>query len=388
MVFLIVHNLYSKPGGEESVVRLQKNLLESKGHKVIVYTRDYNEKRKTFLNAISATFSSVYSSSSVKAIEKIISENKIDVALIHNVFSLVSPAILPLLKKNKIKVFQIVHNYRLFCPIGIFFSNDHICEACLHRGREWNCVKNNCTKSFFSNVSFALKFYLVRKLDYYKNVDRFLTLSEFQSRKLSENKIPQEKIVCLPNTYIPLKDSVVEQDDEKKQFVGFVGRLTKEKGFFDFVETARKIPNRNFIVAGEVPKTLSTANLPKNLSFEGFLDAKGLERFYNKCRLILFPSSWYEGFPMVLLEAMYYRTPIIVYNLSVMAEVVKDNLTGFVLPLHDLETMVQKTELLFKDKALYCKLRENNKEIFENVYSADHYYKRLIEQTKKQIETK
>ena len=40
---LIVHNYYQIPGGEDTVVRNEKELLEKHGHKVILYTRNNSE---------------------------------------------------------------------------------------------------------------------------------------------------------------------------------------------------------------------------------------------------------------------------------------------------------------------------------------------------------
>ena len=43
MKILIVHNYYKLPGGEDTVVRNEKRMLESHGHRVILYTRDNKE---------------------------------------------------------------------------------------------------------------------------------------------------------------------------------------------------------------------------------------------------------------------------------------------------------------------------------------------------------
>ena len=377
MVFLIIHNEYQHRGGEESVVDFQKNLLEQHGHKVILYTRNYHELGDSSWGRVKSIFTSIYNPQSVKDIKKIVKEEKPDIAIIHNVFSIISPAIIPVLKKMNVKVWQIVHNYRMFCPIGIFFHNGKICEQCLKAGREFHCAKNNCTNSRIQSLAFAFKFFIVRKLNYYKGVDRFYTLSYFQKNKFIENGFKEEKIYYLPNTFVP-QDSIIETEDSKKQYIGFVGRLTKEKGFYDFVELAKLLPDYKFVVAGEVTQEVKRLTIPNNLAFEGFLDKKGMERFYNKCRVIMFLSTWYEGFPMVLAESLYYKTPLVVNNLSVMAEVVEDNKTGFVLKQKNYETIKENIIKIFNNKVLYSSMRENCQQEFYSKYSVDNYYNNLI----------
>jgi len=379
MNFLIIHNTYSSRGGEEGVVDLQEELLESKGHNVMVYSRDHSEMKKSILGRFGGLFTSIYNPKSHRDLKKIISYFKPDIAILHNLFPIISPSIIPLLHKNKVHVWQIVHNYRLFCPIGIFYNKGEICEECLGACREWNCLKNNCTNSYFASFSFALRGYFTRKLKYYDKVDYFYTLSMFQKNKLIDNGFPVDKIRNIPNTFMP-KQEVEAVNLEEKEYIGFVGRLTKEKGLFDFIEIARQMPEYSFRVAGERTKESENIDLPSNIKFEGFLNQKQMAEFYKKTKIVLFLSRWYEGFPLVLLEAMYNYTPIIVNNLSVMSEVVENRKEGFVVEIGDIDLIKQNIEEVFSDIELYKELTSNARMKFENKYSIENYYKRLIQE--------
>lgn len=378
MTFLIIHNIYSKQGGEETVVDFQKRLLESKGHKVILYERDYKEMDKWFLGKAWGTFTSIYNRKSIRDLKKIIQKENIDVAILHNLLPIISPCIIPFLKRHNIKVWQIVHNYRLLCPIGLFFTKGEICEKCLSKHREWNCLKNKCNGGLFSSFSYSFKFFLIRQLKYYDKVDRFYTLSLFQKDKFIQNGFDEKKIMYLPNTFVP-EFKCENINLEEKHYISFVGRLTKEKGFFDFVDIAKNMPNYEFRVAGEKTKDIENIELPSNLHFEGFLNKKQMSDFYKNSKVILFLSRWYEGFPMVLVEAMYYYTPLIVNNLSVMAEVIKNNEEGFVVEIGDRKAIQEKIENLFTDKDSYEKIANRCRKEFETQYSVEKYYNRLIE---------
>jgi len=379
MNILIIHNYYSIQGGEESVVDFQKKLLEEKGHKVELYTRNYHEMKDWKFGKIGGMFTSVYNKKSFDDLETILDQFMPEVAILHNLYPIISPAIIPFLKEKGVRVYQVVHNYRLFCPIGIFYNKHRICHKCLHAGREWNCLIHNCNKSFLGSFSFALRAFLVRKLNYFKQVSKFLVLSDFQKQMILKSDLGTIPIEIIPNSISVKKQLSLEEVDLKtKQNIGFVGRLTKEKGFEDFIEIAKKMPQYSFCVAGDYSKLDSKIKIPKNLHFEGVLTHEELSDFYQKCRVILFLSHWYEGFPMVLLESMHYYTPLIVTNLGVMPEVIQHNVNGYVVKAGDLESIQKHVEMIFDDDTQYIEFIKNGKQRAEEFYSTERYYERLM----------
>ena len=379
MNILIIHNYYSTRGGEESVVEFQKQLLESKGHHVFLYTRHYNEMNNWLLGKSWGTFTSIFNRKSRKDLNKIICDFQPEVAILHNLFPIISPSIIPYLSKRGIRVFQVVHNYRMFCPIGILYNKDQICHKCLNVGRELNCTINKCNDSFLQSLSYSIRSYFVRKLNFYKNVDRFIVLSQFQKSLFIENGFREEKIEIIPNAYTPkCKIDFSDINLEEKLNIGFVGRLTQEKGFFDFVELARQTPEYNFCVAGDYSHLPKTFEKPTNLTFDGLLNAEKLYDFYKKCRVILFLSHWYEGFPMVILESMQNYTPLIVTNLGVMPEIIQHGKNGFVVSVGDLQSIRNHIVTLFSDTEIYQQMAILGKQKCEEIYSVDNYYEKLM----------
>lgn len=376
MKILLIHNNYSQKGGEEAVVAFQQKLLEENGHQVELYIRDYNEMKQWRLKRIGGFFSALYNPNAIKDLAKIIQRFHPEVAIMHNLFPIISPAIIPFLKKNKIRTVQIVHNYRLLCPIGTFYTNGQICEKCTTKGREWHCLLNRCNTGFFQSLTFTLRNMFARKQNYFGAVDRFVALSDFQKRKLVANGFDKSRIVAIPNS---LSFNIEKKPDvEKRNFIGFAGRLTSEKGVFDFIKLASLMPDYEFRVAGKLTSELDNTDIPKNLKFEGFLDAAQLRDFYCHSKVIVFPSRWYEGFPMTLLEAFSSKTPVIVYNLSVMPEIVEDGQEGFVVETGDIQKISERIICLFNDSQLWTSLSENALRKYEREYSVQSYYQKLM----------
>ena len=376
MKILIIHNNYSQKGGEEAVVAFQKRILEDNGHQVQLYIRDYNEMKHWRFGRVSGMFSALYNPASIRDLKKIIQIFQPEVAILHNLFPVISPTIIPFLRKNKIRTIQILHNYRLLCPIGTFYTNGQICEKCTVRGREWNCLRNRCNDGFFQSLSFTIRSFVARKRNYFGSVDRFVALSDFQKNKLVENGFDASRIAVIPNSLFSTVK--IEPDEEKRDFIGFAGRLTPEKGIFDFIELARLMPDYEFRAAGKQTAILENVDIPHNLKFEGFLDSFQLRNFYRHTKIIVFPSRWYEGFPMTLLEAFSSKTPVITYNLSVMPEIVEDEKEGFVVEIGDIQKISEKINRLFSDYQLWKEFSENALCKFERQYSVQSYYDKII----------
>lgn len=377
MVFLIIHNEYQHRGGEESVVDFQKNLLEQHGHKVILYTRNYHELGDSSWGRIKSIFTSIYNPKSIKDIKRIVRQEKPNVAIIHNVFSIISPAIIPALKKMNVKVWQIVHNYRMFCPIGIFFHNGKICEQCLKAGREFHCAINNCTNNIVQSWAFAFKFFIVRKLNYYKGVDRFLCLNRKQIKQLNQYGIEKSRLHLLPNAIsgYPLQET---RRIEEKKYIGFAGRLTKEKGVEDLIKLAKLLPNYVFRIAGSTATGFDIKRVPANIEFLGFLNKREIIEFYSTNRVLLFLSHWYETFGLTAIESMACSTPVITYSVNAASEIIDNELDGFIVEDFDLNKVVRRIERLFSDNEGYSIMCQNALDKVKQRYTEEQYYENLI----------
>ena len=385
MKILIIHNQYRQQGGEEAVVAFQQKLLEENGHQLYLYIRDYNEMNHWWTRRVGGVFSALYNPRSIRDLRKIINVFKPEVALLHNLYPIISPAIIPFLKKKNIRTIQILHNYRLFCPIGSFYTNGQICEKCTGKGREWHCFLNRCNgDSYFQSLSYTLRNVVARKFKYFDAVDQFIALSDFQKKIFLKYGFDNSKIAVIPNSFFP--KTVKTVDFQHREYIGFVGRLTPEKGIFDFIQLAKLMPDYKFRVAGKQTALLDKIDLPNNIEFKGFLDASQLSDFYCNAKVIIFPSRWYEGFPMTLLEAFSCHTPIIVYNLSTMPEIVEDEKEGFVVEIGDITQMSEKIKLLFNEAELWKSISDNTNQKFTQKYSVQSYYQNLMTLLKNNVE--
>ena len=102
---LIVHNRYQIPGGEDTVMQQEADLLRSHGHHVFVYERNNAElKEMTPLQKAVLPFTVVYSFKTEKEVRSLIKEHHIDLVHVHNTILLVSPSVFDAARKEHVPV--------------------------------------------------------------------------------------------------------------------------------------------------------------------------------------------------------------------------------------------------------------------------------------------
>ncbi len=76
----------------------------------------------------------------------------------------------------------------------------------------------------------------------------------------------------------------------------------------------------------------------------GRLDRAGVARVLAQTDLLVVPSLWFENSPLVILEALASRTPLLVSDLGGMAELVEDGVSGFHFAFGDAQDLAAKLE--------------------------------------------
>ncbi len=134
---------------------------------------------------------------------------------------------------------------------------------------------------------------------------------------------------------------------ERQHFViGFVGQLDERKGLEwllpAFRETWRQFPAARLALVGEGPlrpwiETFCRENhLTGAVHLAGFV--AGVEEVMRDIDVLVLPSLW-EGFGIVLIEAMAAGKPCITTAVSSMPEIVVHGVTGYVVPVRDAQAL-------------------------------------------------
>jgi glycosyltransferase involved in cell wall biosynthesis len=339
---LFIHNKYAVHSGEEAMLGRIMRLLRERGHEVRLYSRDSAELTGIG-HKLTAFFSGIYSLSAQRQIRRIVSEFQPDIVQIQNLFPLISPSILPVLKELGLPVVMRLANYRLICPNGLFLSHGKLCEKC-RGGREFQCMIENCEQDVLKSTAYALRSWVARKLRLYRdNVAHYYAQTIFQREMLIEEGYSEDQIDVIPNM---VRITEMEPDSIPGGFVGYVGRMSAEKGIDTFLAAATRCSDISFKVAGNPQGYISSERVPPNVEILGQLDGVQLAIFYQKCRFIVMPSRCYEGFPGVIIEAMNFGRPVIASRLGGMAEIVDDQINGLLFEAGNATDLAAKISIL------------------------------------------
>ena len=158
--------------------------------------------------------------------------------------------------------------------------------------------------------------------------------------------------------------------DRKYQFkfpnmVLFTGRLTVHKGVEYLIKAARQI-KAEIVILGDGPERKYLESLIQkykltNVHMLGYFSHKlgEINDFYLRADVYVAPSVWNEPLGLVILEAMVYKTPVIVTRKGGVSTIVKDQVNGFLVRPKSSNQIAEKVNLLIENEKLRYKMGES-----------------------------
>lgn len=247
-----------------------------------------------------------------------------------------------------IKIFLTPHIALLTCSTGELIYNGKICDGSINTLKCAICVINKKKKSKENNNKLNLwplqflkaithvrsKQNQVNKLS--KIITKFIVLTNDYKRILLENHIPIEKIEVLKYTYSALAPSI--SIDDSKFVISFIGRLTKEKGFFNLIEALNHVSVTRPILVKFYGVNSENINLEKleselikkkiEIKLMGLFDPKSLKQELIGTHFICIPSTVYEMSPLVIQEASCLGIPVIGSSIGGIKEYIINHKNG------------------------------------------------------------
>lgn len=329
---LLVHNFYQIRGGEDTVFEQEKNMLIENGHEVIEYTRHNDEiKNMNVIKKLMLPFTTIFSFKTYREVKRLIKDKNINIIHIHNTLNLVSPSIYYAARKMHIPVVQTIHNFRLVCPNGLLYRDNHICEECPNNSLKC-AIKHNCYRnSKLQTIINVIMLKIHRITGIYKYVD-FIFLTEFNKDKFLEfNKkdhvFDEEKFYVKPN-FINIDNNNSNQNQKREGYI-YVGRLDISKGIKEVVEAWSQVKDEKLTICGtgDLENELRAYIQDNNLNIEmlGKVSLETVYELFSKSKAFIFSSLWYEGFPMVILESLACNTPVITRDIGNASRIVDEN---------------------------------------------------------------
>ena len=379
MRILLVHNRYKFAGGEDVVVGAEKSMLEDHGHEVSLLEAD-NAEISGALTQVATGFTAIYSWKARRRVAAEVARFRPNVMHVHNFLPLLSPSVYYAAHEADVAVVQTLHNYRLICPGGQLLRNGGICEQCLGKAAPIPGVLHACYRgSRAATVSVAAMLVLHRTLRTWGTmVDAYIALTEFGREKFIRGGLPPDRLFVKPN----FVHSAVPPGQGDGGFALFIGRLSEEKGIRPLLVAWKRLGmTLPLKIAGDGPlraEVQMATQCMKNVELLGHVSKDRVADMLQRAHVLIIPSIWYEGFPMVLVEAFAAGVAVIASNIGALGELIDHGRTGLHARPGDAEDLARQVEWLAAHEEQRRRMQQAARREFELHYTAERNCEMLL----------
>jgi hypothetical protein len=156
-----------------------------------------------------------------------------------------------------------------------------------------------------------------------------IAISSYSKDIATKTGFDQNKIAIINNGVDLVKyDYLTKSDIMGDPSLLYIGRLEKIKGVDVLIKAFKtvqeKLPNSHLYIVGEGSEKVNYIKLCHNLGIDFYVSFIGyvppsdkLYQYYKDCDILILPS-YVENFPITLLEAMYFKIPIIATSIGIL----------------------------------------------------------------------
>ncbi|MFF7129385.1 MULTISPECIES: glycosyltransferase [unclassified Streptomyces] len=334
MQVLVVHNRYAsaQPSGENKVVDQEVALLRGAGHRVELFERRSDDIGALSLPAKAALPLRVPWNRAVRReLAAKLRAERPDVVHVHNVFPLLSPAVLAACADAGVPAVATLHNYTQVCPPGTLQRDGRPCTECVG-STPLPAVRHGCYRgSRLATVPLAVSLSANRRR-WWSGVERFFCISAAQREVLVGAGMPPE-LLAVKHNFVP-EPGVVRAG--AGEHLLYLGRLAEAKGVRLLMTAWDEIASGGGIgvplmIAGTgplEPEVAAWAAGRDDVRYVGLYDQEECRRAVARSVAVVAPSTWLEAFGLVVVEAMAAGVPAVAAGHGAFVELVEDGVTG------------------------------------------------------------
>ena len=367
MKVLILHNRYRLQGGEERAVFELAGLLERRGHTVEIL-----ERSSANVTRGRAAHGLLGGGVDTDRVERAIHHLQADVVHAHNLHPLFGWRALAAGRRQGARTILHLHNFRLYCSIGIAYRDGAPCHQCRGRNTVPGLI-HRCRGSLGESAVYTAGL-AAQQSRLLAAADRLIVLSQRHGELLREHGLPADGVSVVPN-FAP--SPAAQSGGTAGGYALVSGRLVEEKGFDTAIHAARAagVP---LVVAGQGPDEQRLRDLAQgaDIRFAGWQAPRELDEMRAKAALVLAPSRCEEACPYSVLEALAAGLPVLVSDRGGLPEMA---LPENVLPADDPDAWATRLRALWRDDQGRRSSGEAALKLARGRFSEERVYEALME---------
>jgi glycosyltransferase involved in cell wall biosynthesis len=294
-----------------------------------------------------------------------------DVVHVHNLFPNIGRRWVRRLDRPLVTT---LHNYRPLCVNGLLYRDGHVCTLCPD-GRRWSGLRYACYRgSRAASLPLTIANLRGPAADpLLARADRIVVLSTLAAEVYAKAGVPAGRMTVWPNFLRADLDPGTGADGVTDGFL-YVGRLSPEKAIARLASAwpaGDAAPVLRIVGEGPDDDAVRAAAAGGRVEVLGRVTRTEVVGLMRRSVGLVFPSAWYEGFPLVYAEAMAAGLPVLAWAPNVVSGWVAEDGTGTATSWdRDLERVLEEAAGSFPA------LRQTCRSVFEERYSQDAYVAR------------
>ncbi|GAB4279396.1 MAG: glycosyltransferase family 4 protein [Marinilabiliales bacterium] len=231
-------------------------------------------------------------------------------------------------------------------------------------------------------VIFDSEWLIKRILNKYKAQINKVACCSRQTIDKYKHILSEDKISFLPNAIDVQRFKFASKNiiESKTVNLGFAGRFVNRKGWKDalyMLSTLQKYNEKQFnlLMAGDGPdkheilRTTLGLKLKNNVIISD--SVKDIVTFFNNIDVLVVSSYW-EGMPLIVLEAFASGIPVVAYNVSGINELIIDGKNGLLSKPGNYTELAEKTYNLISNQNFYNTITDNALEVVKKYHITNY----------------
>jgi glycosyltransferase involved in cell wall biosynthesis len=378
---LSIYNRYLTRGGEDEVFEAELDMLLRHGWNVVPVTES-TRAPEGLTGTLRLGTAALWSRRWRARVEELVTRYGARIVHIHNFFPMMSPSVYYAARAGGAAVIQTLHNYRMACPNALCYRDDHACQDCVGRSVPWPGVLHRCYReSRIQSAGVAAMLSMHRALrTWSRQVDLYIALTDFSRRLFADAGLPASRIVVKPNFVHPDPG----RKEEQGEYCLFVGRLASQKGIATMIRAWKDVRGIPLKIVGDPTNPSEAAKLAtlgdtRGVEFLGRVPRDQVFSLLRGARLLIFPSEWYEGFPLTIAEAFACGVPVVTSRLGAMAEIVESGRTGLHFEAGNAAELSSRVAWAWANPQELERMGREARSEYEQKYTSEVNYRLLID---------
>ena len=188
-------------------------------------------------------------------------------------------------------------------------------------------------------------------------------------------KVP---ICLIRGSGVDLSQYKYKEENNENIKVSMACRLLKDKGVFEYIESARiikqKLPNIEFELYGDIdiynPASLTIDDIEK-IKQDSFVKVYGfsdnIAKVFSDSNIVVLPS-YREGLPKVLIEAAACGRAVVTTDVPGCRDAIEPNVTGLLCKVKDAKSLSEQVEKLILDKDLRNSMGKEGRKLAQHEF--------------------